>query len=95
MQDARRRTEGELREKHVCPRAEADYEVQGDRKCRGKDRENTTDTRGESKVMLQDITWEVQGRELHGKEDLELNTDLIDTMELENSILSGYTGLEK
>ena len=36
--------------------AEVDHEVQGDRMCRGKDRENTTDTRGENKFVLQDIT---------------------------------------
>ena len=42
-------------EKARLSQAEADHEVQGDRKYRGKDRENTTDTRGESKVMLQDI----------------------------------------
>ena len=35
--------------------ADADHEVHGDRKYRGKDRENTTDSRGESEVMLQDI----------------------------------------
>ena len=43
-------------EKTRLSQAEADREVQGDRKYRGKDRENTTHTRGESKVMLQDIT---------------------------------------
>ena len=43
--------------------AEADHEVQRDRKVprqrrgeQGEDRENTTNARGESKVMLQDIT---------------------------------------
>ena len=50
-------------EKARLSQAEADHEVQGDRKVprqrrgeQGEDRENTTDTRGESKVMLQDIT---------------------------------------
>ena len=43
-------------EKARLSQAEADHEVQGDRKYRGKDRESSTDTQGESKVMLQDIT---------------------------------------
>ena len=43
-------------EKASLSQAEADHEVQGDRKHRGKDRENRTDTRCERTVMSQDIT---------------------------------------
>ena len=37
-------------EKARLSQAEADREVQGDRKYRGKDRENTTDTRVEGEL---------------------------------------------
>ena len=43
-------------EKARLSQADADHEVQGDRKYRGEDRENNTVTRGEGKVMLQDLT---------------------------------------
>ena len=43
-------------EKARLSQAEANHQVQGHRKYRGKDRGDTIDTRGESKVMLQVIT---------------------------------------
>ena len=43
-------------EKARLSQADADHEVQGDRKYRGEDRENNTVTRGEGKVVLQDLT---------------------------------------
>ena len=80
-------------EKARLSEAEADHEVQGDRKYRGKDREKTTDTRGKSKVMLQDTTRKCkQGRELRGKKDLEWNTDVIEMKKVENLICQATQG---
>ena len=91
-------SEGESKanfEKARLSQAEDDHDVRGDRKYRGKDRENTTDTRGESKVVLRDITRKCKDvrRELRGKEDLAWNTDLLETMELENLICQVTQGL--
>ena len=51
-EERRRRTS----RKHVCPKLTLITRSRETEKYRGKDSENTTDTRGESKVILQDIT---------------------------------------
>ena len=40
----------------------------------------------EGKVVLQDITSDARGYELRGQDNLVWNTDLIETVELENPI---------
>ena len=80
-------------EKTRLSQAEVDHEVQEDRKYRGKAREKTADTRGESKVMLQDTTRKCKDVKCVGKEDLEWNADLIEMKKLENVIRQATHGL--
>ena len=97
VQSARRRIEGDF-EKARLSQAEADHEVwetevpRHRRSEQGEYRENTTDARGEGKVMLQDKRGICKDVNCVGKENLERKKDLIKVKKLENLICQATQG---